>query len=194
MMKCELLQNAAIVSSQGRRVTRAFLLFAGMTLLLGLVACRFPGGSTAIDLKPHPAPVWELKDIDGKSVASTNYSGKVVLLTFWATWCPPCRLEVPGLISLQRKYASAGFTVLGISLDETGAKVVKPFLQEYAINYPVAIGDDKITGAFGGVEAIPKTFVIDRQGTIVAGFLGLTSEVDLEKSIAPLLNPTAAVK
>ena len=172
--------------------TRAssWLLFITVVAIIG---CRLPGGS-AISITPHPAPAWELKDVEGKSIASSNYAGKVVLVTFWATWCPPCKLEVPGLIGLQKKYEKSGFTVLGISLDEGGASVVKPFLKDYGINYPVVLGDEKITGDFGGVEAIPKTFVIDRQGTVVAGFLGLTSEADLEKSIGPLLGTNVIVK
>ena len=165
-----------------------------LVVLFAIVACRLPGGSSAINLTPHPAPAWELKDVEGKVVASTNYAGKVVLVTFWATWCPPCKLEVPGLVNLQKKYEQSGFTVLGISLDEGGAGVVKPFLKDFGINYPVVLGDEKITGDFGGVEAIPKSFVIDRQGTVVAGFLGLTSEADLEKSIEPLLGGTVTAK
>ena len=167
---------------------------AFLALLLGSVSCRLPGGSTALDIKPRPAPAWELKDVDGKSVHSTNYAGQVVLLTFWATWCPPCKMEIPGLIGLQKKHEKSGFSVVGISLDEAGAKVVKPFVKEYGINYPIAIGDEKVVRDFGGVDAIPKTFLIDRQGTIVAGFLGFTSDAEFEKRIVPLLAPNPSVQ
>ena len=169
-------------------------MLASLSLALITVSCRLPGGSTAMDLKPRPAPVWELSDVEGKSISSTNYAGKVVLLTFWATWCPPCRLEVPGLISLQKKFEKSDFTVVGISLDETGPKAVQPFLREFGINYPVLLGNEKVVGDFGGLQGIPTTYVIDRQGTIVAGFLGLTPEADLEKSIAPLLESATTVK
>ena len=169
-----------------RRWSNLFLIFTA-AVAFAAVACRFLGGSSEISVTPHPAPTWELKDVDGHAVASTNYADKVVLVTFWATWCPPCKLEVPGLISLQKKYGPSGFAVVGISVDETGAAAVKPFLKEFAVNYPVALADEKVVKDFGGVEAIPKSFIIDRQGTIVAGYLGLTSEADFEKRIVSLL-------
>src|SRR5579859_4532983 len=113
------------------------------------------------------APAWQLNDIDGQSVKLSDFKGKVVILDFWATWCPPCKAEIPGFIALQKQYAAQGLTVVGVSLDTAGASVVKQFMQRVGMNYPVVIGDEKIAGQYGGIEAIPTTFVIDRNGNIV---------------------------
>lgn len=132
----------------------------GVMLLVG------PALRAADDFKPVPAPAWKLNDVDGKAVSFDQFKGKVVVLDFWATWCGPCRSEIPGYIELQKKYANAGLTMVGVSLDQGGPGVVKKFIDEQKINYPIVLGDDKITAAFGGVEAIPTTFVIDRSGMI----------------------------
>ena len=137
------------------------------------------------DLKS--APAWELKDTDGKAVKSSDFKGKVVLLDFWATWCPPCREEIPGFVELQKKYGKEGLVIVGISLDEQGPKVVKPFMKKYAINYPVVMGDSKTGALFGGVEAIPTTFVIDREGKIVNKHVGLVAKSTFESEIKALL-------
>jgi peroxiredoxin len=134
------------------------------------------------------APAWELKDVNGKTLKSSDFKGKVVVLDFWATWCPPCRAEIPGFVELQKKYSEQGLTIVGISLDEKGPSVVKPFMKKFNINYPVVMGDDKVVEAFGGVESIPTTFVIDRTGKIVSKHVGLAEKSQFEKEIRPLLN------
>ena len=133
------------------------------------------------------APAWELKDVDGKTVKSSDFKGKVVLLDFWATWCGPCRAEIPSFIALQDKYRKDGLVVVGVSLDEEGPSVVKPFMKRNKINYPIVMADTRIADLFGGVEGIPTTFVIDRDGKIAAKHVGLTSKSAFEKEIKPLL-------
>ena len=133
------------------------------------------------------APSWELHDLNGKTIHSSDFKDKVVVLTFWATWCPPCRAEFPGFIALQEKYRSKGLTVIGVSVDQASAKVVKSFVQKERLNYQVVLADDNIATAFGGIEAIPATFVIDRQGRIVARHSGFAEQSEFEAEIKPLL-------
>ena len=91
-----------------------------------------------------------------------------MILNFWATWCAPCRLEIPYFIELQKRYGDRGLAVIGVSLDEQGPDVVKEFVKQLGVNYPIVIGNEKITEAYGGIEGIPTTFVIDRQGRVVS--------------------------
>ena len=133
------------------------------------------------------APGYELADLTGKSVSSKEFAGKVVILDFWATWCPPCREEIPHFVTLQKKYEGKGLAIVGLALDAGGASDVAPFAKEHAINYPILIGNDDVAKAYGGVNAIPTTFVIDRQGKIVKRFIGFTPPEVFEETIAPLL-------
>jgi thiol-disulfide isomerase/thioredoxin len=132
------------------------------------------------------APAWTLKDVDGKTVKSSDFAGKVVILDFWATWCPPCKAEIPGFIELQKKYGNKGLVVVGVSLDEAGPTAVKPFMKQLGMNYHVLMADEKVVRDFGSFEGIPRTFVIDRKGDIVGGHTGYGSKEDFEKEIAPL--------
>ena len=133
------------------------------------------------------APAWELSDTDGKPVKSSDFAGKVVILDFWATWCPPCKAEIPGFVELQEKYGDKGLVIVGVSLDEQGPAVVKPFMQQFRVNYPIVMGDEKIAQDFGGVTAIPTTFIIDKTGNIVKKHVGFTPKENFEKEITPLL-------
>ena len=148
-----------------------------------------PQPSAAVSLvcrkRPSRAPVWELKDPDGKPVKSSDFDGKVVILDFWATWCPPCKAEIPGFIELQEKYREKGLVVVGVSLDEHGSSKVKQFMEELGMNYPVVMGNIKMMEDFGG-EGIPTTFVIDRSGKIVAKHVGFAPKEAFEKEITPL--------
>ena len=137
------------------------------------------------------APGYELADLTGKMVSNKEFAGKVVILDFWATWCPPCREEIPHFVQLQSKYREQGLVIVGLSLDAGGAKDVAPFAEEHNINYPMLIGNDDIAKAYGGVNSIPTTFVIDRQGKIVKRFVGFTPPEVFEETIAPLLAATS---
>ena len=133
------------------------------------------------------APAYELPDLDGKTVKNTDFLGKVVILDFWATWCPPCRMEVPHFVRLQSEYRDQGLEIVGLSLDAGGARDVRPFADEYKVNYTMLIASDKTAESYGGVVGIPTTFVIDRKGTIVRKFVGYTPPEAFEAVIKPLL-------
>ncbi len=155
-------------------------LLAGAAFLLGGIQ------SSAADSK-KAAPDWQLSDVDGKPVKLSDFKGKVVILDFWATWCPPCRAEIPGFVILQKKYADKGFTVIGVSLDQQGPSVVKSFMRSFGMNYPVVMGTPKIVLDYGGITAIPTTFVIDRQGNVVTAYQGAMDQATFESVIGPLL-------
>jgi len=138
---------------------------------------------------PKPAPDWELQDLDGKTIHSSVFKGKVVVLDFWATWCPPCRAEIPGFIELQNKYQAQGLAVVGVSVDQAGLDTVKSFAKKLGINYPVVLTDAKIDTAYGGIDGLPTTFVIDRTGRIVKQHSGFTEKSEIEAEIKPLLKP-----
>jgi peroxiredoxin len=133
------------------------------------------------------APEFELKDASGKVVHLADYKGKVVVLDFWATWCGPCGIEIPWFIDFQRKYKDRGFEVLGVSMDDDGWKAISPFVAEKKINYRILLGDDKTGDQYGGVEALPTTFVIDRDGRIASTHVGLANRKDFEDAIEKLL-------
>lgn len=155
-----------------------------VTNLVGLSSSNEVQSSSATGMA---MPSWELTNLQGQPVRSADFEGKVVLLDFWATWCPPCRKEIPGFIELQERYGDAGLVVVGVSLDEGGPTVVAPFVSNEGINYPVVMGDPTIVEAFGGVESIPTTFVIDRDGQIVGRHVGYVSKDRFAKAIQPLL-------
>jgi len=133
------------------------------------------------------APEWKLMDVDGNEVSSKQFEGKVVVLDFWATWCPPCREEIPGFVELQKSYGDRGLVIVGVSLDSKGPVGVKEFMMRFKMNYPVVMGDEAIVEAFGGVEGIPTTFVIDRKGNIVTKHVGYADKRTFEDAIKPLL-------
>jgi peroxiredoxin len=141
-------------------------------------------GKDGVELQP--APDFALQDADGKTIRLSEYKGKVVLLDFWATWCGPCKIEIPWFMEFQRKYKDRGFTVIGVSMDD-GWQVVKPFVEEFKMNYPVVLGDDETAAKFGNVEVLPTTFIIDKEGRIVEMHKGLVSKDEMEKRILDLL-------
>lgn len=136
-----------------------------------------------------PAPMWELKDLDGKVVRWSDFKGKVVVVDLWATWCAPCKEEIPGYISLVKKYGAEGLVIVGISMDQAGPDVVKAFVAKNAMNYPVLMMEEAAMAAFGDVEAIPTTFLIDRMGQVRDRKVGAEPTAEYEKKILAVLRP-----
>ena len=132
-------------------------------------------------------PSFSKKNVaDGSKVSSDAYKGKVLLINFWATWCPPCRKEIPYLIKLQEKYKEKGFSVIGISMDEGGRRLVNKFITKLKVNYPVIIGNAKLARGFGGVIGIPVSFVVDREGNLVKRLDGYISEKVVDRELKKL--------
>ncbi|MEN8136585.1 MAG: TlpA disulfide reductase family protein [Thermodesulfobacteriota bacterium] len=132
-------------------------------------------------------PDFSEKNITSEGVVDSKYfAGKVLLVNFWATWCPPCRKEIPALIRLQDEYKDKGFSVIGISMDEGGRKVVSKFIKKLKVNYPVFIGKAKIGRGFGGVMGIPVSFLVDRDGNLVKRLDGYISEKVLNRELKKL--------
>lgn len=135
-----------------------------------------------------PAPNFTLKDANGKSVSLSDYKGKVVLLNFWATWCGPCGLEIPWFEEFEQQYKSQGFAVLGVSMDDDGWPAVKPYMEEHKINYRVLLGNDSVSQLYGGLDALPTTFIIDREGNVAYPHVGLIGKNEYLNEIRSLLD------
>jgi peroxiredoxin len=165
------------------------------TALLGLLAFAAllpaPGRAAAESGRPRKAPDWTLKDVDGNPVSLSQFRGKVVVLDFWATWCPPCRTEIPGYIALQRKYGVDGLVVIGVSVDTDGPGPVKKFIKEMGINYTIVMADDTIQDKYGPLQGYPTTFIIDRDGLIRGSKLGRKPAALFEKDVLAVLKPSA---
>ena len=170
----------------------AFVIAAAILIGYGTTACSTsPRSVNAASVKPdkdrRQAPEFALKDADGKVVRLSDYKGKVVLLDFWATWCSPCKVEIPWFMELQRKNKDKGFEVLGVAMDDEGWEAVKPYIAKMAVNYRILAGTDETAQKYGGVDALPTTFLIDRAGKIAAVHVGLASKKDFEDGVQTLL-------
>jgi peroxiredoxin len=160
-------------------------------LAAALLICLAPVAA-AEPVRPVPAPAWRLADVDGKTVTSDQFKGKVVVLDFWATWCPPCKAEIPGYVELQKKYAAEGLVIVGVSKDDEGPgrpALVRKFMESRGINYTVVFTSDAIEAALGGIDAIPTTYIIDRDGNIRNKKVGAEPTADYEKQILAVLRP-----
>ena len=141
------------------------------------------------------APDFTLKDANGAAAKLSDYKGKVVLLDFWATWCGPCKVEIPWFIEFEQTYKDQGFAVLGVSMDEEGWAAVKPYIQERKLNYRVMLGNDQVGQLYGGLDSLPTTLLIDRSGKIAKVHIGLETGKDgFQNEIKSLLDaPRASV-
>ncbi len=141
------------------------------------------------DAVGQPMPQFKLKDGDGQTVRPVDYKGKVILLDFWATWCGPCKIEIPWFMDFERQFKDQGFAVVGVSMDEDGWKAIKPYAQNMKMNYRILLGDDDVSTAYGGLDSLPTTLLIDRQGRIASVHVGVSmGKEEFKNAIVQLLN------
>lgn len=166
------------------------IMVAGLLMACGCSGSRRGPGDSAEAGKP--APQFTVAGIDGKDLSLKDYSGKVLIINFWATWCPPCREEIPHFTKLYSGYKSRGVEFLGISMDDGELNEVRDLVKDFGrsqrVEYPLAVGNPDVANAFGGVASLPTTFVIDRHGKIIKKYTGYSEEVtqDLEAIIKSL--------
>jgi peroxiredoxin len=188
-----------VKSGIGRSQIWKLLLLVGAILLLGYGLGKFeplarkPAKLECLGGEELSAPVFSLPDMNGQKVDLVSFKGKVIILEFWATWCGPCREEIPVLNQLFRKYRDKGLVVIGISLDRKEPQEVKKFLDQMQVDYINVMGGEEVLEKYsqiaklGPIRAIPATFVIDRKGEICHKFLGLTEKGILEETLQSLL-------
>ena len=144
--------------------------------------------STRLSNDRKLAPDFALQDANGSPVKLSDYRGKVVLLNFWATWCGPCTVEIPWFVEFEQQYKSRGFEVVGVSMDEDGWPAIKPFVAEHKVNYRVLLGTDSVGQLYGGVDSLPTTFIIDRDGKFAfSPHIGLAGKDEYLNEIQTLL-------
>jgi len=166
---------------------------------LALAACsRTSNSVSASSLRPEKdrksAPDFALKDSTGKTVRLSDFRGKVVLLNFWATWCGPCKIEIPWFMEFEQNHKDHGFVVLGVAMDDDGWDVVKPYLERQRVNYRVVMGTPEIADQYGGVESLPTTFMIDREGRVAKIHIGLVGKREYQDDIDQLLERDTSVR
>lgn len=135
------------------------------------------------ELKGMVAPEFALEALDGKTVRLSDFRGKAVLVNFWATWCQPCKIEMPWFEEMQKQYGPGGFQVLGIAMDDASKEDIARFAKDMGVNYPILIGKEAVGDAYGGVQFLPSTFFVDRDGKVVDRIFGLKSRSEIEDSI-----------
>lgn len=152
------------------------------SLALFLLSACSQGSAVEIG---QEAPEFSLTDINGKTVSLSDFKGKAVILDFFASWCPPCRQEIPDFIELQKAYGDKGFAMIGVALES--AQAAKDFTVKALINYPVLVDDEKVSNSYGPIRSIPTTFILDKAGKIVKMYIGSRPKDVFENDIKELL-------
>jgi thiol-disulfide isomerase/thioredoxin len=149
------------------------------------------GSSAPLFAKGTLAPDFTLESLDGKNMRLSDFRGKAVLLNFWATWCAPCKIEMPWFVELQQQYGNQGLQIVGVAMDDASKEDIAKFAKEMGVNYPVLIGKESVGDEYGGVPALPESFFIGRDGKIVDKIMGLKGKAEIEDSIKKALDTQA---
>jgi peroxiredoxin len=163
-------------------------------LAVGIKLARRPHQQAASQMKGDVAPDFALQSLDGKTVHLSDYRGKAVLLNFWATWCAPCKIEMPWFVELQKQYGAEGLQILGVAMDDASPKEIGDFAKEMGVNYPVLIGKESVGDAYGGVQFLPDSFYIDRNGKVVDKVFGLKGRGEIEDGIKKIIASTVVAQ
>ncbi len=155
--------------------------------LVSLLVCGCGGQEDQSKLASRAAPDFALKHLNGGICRMADLRGKVVVLNFFATWCGPCRQEIPDFVRLYEKFRDKGLEIIGVSLDQEGEAVLRPFVKHYGITYPIVLGTREVVLDYGGIKGIPTTFLIDHNGIISNYFAGLRPGYVIEESVRKLL-------
>ena len=163
-----------------------------LMLYVGYHKARRPGASLTSHLtQSSPAPDFSLVALDGKTMRLSDFRGKAVLLNFWATWCGPCKIEMPWLVDLQKQYGAQGLQIVGVAMDDASKEDIAKFASDMGVNYPILIGKEAVGNDYGGVPALPETFVIARDGKIVDKIIGIRGKAEFEDVIKKALDTRA---
>ena len=167
--------------------TKKWSLFVALVVMAPLGCSKEMAGQSKEAEVSGQAPDFTLSDLEGEQFTLSSLKGKVVVLNFWGSWCPPCRSEIPDFISFYNEYGERGVEIVGVALERDGGVAVKSFVKEHGINYRVVLGDQEVTQKYGGIRAVPTTFVIDRSGIIRQKHVGAINKKTLEDDVSPLL-------
>ncbi len=168
---------------------------AVVMLFIGLhVARKNHGGMLAGQLAGQPAPDFELQSIDGKNIKLSDFRGKAVLLNFWATYCGPCKIEMPWFVALQNQYGPQGLQIIGVDMEDASTEDVAKFAKDMGVNYPILLGKEAVGQSYGGVDVLPTTFFIDRTGKVTGREFGLQSRSVFVDNIKKALGQGQAVQ
>src|SRR5579863_3861261 len=166
---------------------------AAAMLYFGFHMARRSGSDSATRVtKSSLAPDFTLESLDGKSMKLSDFRGKAVLLNFWATWCGPCKIEMPWFVELQNQYAAQGFQIVGVAMDDASKEDIGKFAKDMGVNYPILIGKESVGDQYGGVPALPESFLIGRDGKIVDKIIGLRGKAEIEDAIKKAINTQPA--
>ena len=157
---------------------------------------RGAGGNNnaSLDVAGKPAPDFTLESLEGKNIQLSGYKGQAVLLNFWATWCGPCKIEMPWFVELQKEYGPQGLQIVGVAMDDASKEEITKFAKDMNVNYTILIGKEAVGQLYGGVDVLPTTFFIDRDGKIISREFGLQSRSLFVDNIKKALSQGHAVQ